>query len=199
MLRASLVEGDEPCTASGEYIGAVSSYSEDDAAALAPNHPPLEPRLRYQDRGLIGRGGQGEVRRVYDSHIGRVLAMKILSFAKLGQPRAHARFWNEARITANLQHPAIVPVHDMGKLEDGRPFFTMAEVQGRTFTAHIRDLHDLTEPLEQRRALRRIVQSLARACEGLAYAHSRGVMHRDIKPHNLMVGRFGEVQVMDWG
>ncbi|MEZ4447506.1 MAG: bifunctional serine/threonine-protein kinase/formylglycine-generating enzyme family protein [Polyangiaceae bacterium] len=174
--------------------------AEEAQEGAAPSlRPPPVGDARYEDRGLIGRGGQGDVRRVFDRHVGRLVAMKILAFSRVEHRKDHARFWNEARVTANLHHPTIVPIHDMGVLPDGRPYFTMAEVRGRTFTVEIRELHAQREPLAKRRALRRLVEALIRVCEGVAYAHSRGIVHRDLKPHNLMMGRFGEVMVMDWG
>jgi serine/threonine-protein kinase len=103
------------------------------------------------------------------------------------------RFVEEARIAGQLQHPGIVPVYDLGRFPDRRPFFTMKLVQGRT----------LAELLAQRRHpghdLPRFLKICEQVCQTLAYAHSKGVIHRDLKPSNVMVGAFGEVQVMDWG
>jgi serine/threonine-protein kinase len=189
-------------TVLGEYIGAdveVARRARTDLDDGERSSPPTTPEERYDDRGLIGRGGQGEVRRVFDRHVGRILAMKVLSFERLNDAPSHARFWHEARVTANLEHPAIVSVHDMGTLADGRPYFTMSEVRGETFGTQIERLHELTDPVEQGHGLRRLVQSLVRVSEGLAYAHSHRIIHRDLKPQNLMVGAFGEVLIMDWG
>jgi eukaryotic-like serine/threonine-protein kinase len=183
-------------TMAGAYIGAVEPRP---AAESTPVLPPDAPENRYEDRGLIGRGGQGEVRRVYDRHVGRIIAMKVMSFGRLGHRPSHLRFWHEARVTANLDHPAIVPVHDMGHLSDERPYFTMTEVRGTTFESHIARLHRITNPRDLNTALRRLVSALMRASEGVAYAHSRRIVHRDIKPQNLMIGPFGEILVMDWG
>ena len=186
-------------TMHGEFIGAPNEVIVAPQPTVGRATSDDTPERRYHDRGLIGSGGQGDVRRIFDRHVGRVLAMKVLSFERLHHVESHMRFWHEARITANLHHPTIVPIHDMGKLADGRPYFTMAEVRGRTFEKHIADLHEVGDPAGQRRGLRRLIQAVVRACEGMAYAHSRGIIHRDIKPQNLMVGRFGEVMIMDWG
>ena len=158
---------------------------------------------RYEDRGPIGRGGMGEVRRVFDRHLDRVLAMKVLSEDLVSDDACRSRFLAEARLTAQLQHPAIVAVHDRGAFADGRLWFTMREVRGRTLGDVIEELHFRARegawPTEGEVTLHRVVDSFRRLCDGVAYAHSRGVVHRDLKPSNLMVGEFGEVQVMDWG
>src|SRR5262249_26806859 len=103
---------------------------------------------------------------------------------------AARRFLDEARITAQLQHPGIPPVHEIGELPDGRPFLAMKLIKGRT-------LDELLDDATADRGSR--VAAFEPVCQGVAYAHSRGVIHRDLKPHNVMVGAFGEVQVMDWG
>ena len=181
------------------YVGPVAS--------AAPERSDINGRVwasdesRFEERGFIAAGGMGDVWRVYDRLMGRTLAMKVLAERLRSDGHARARFLNETSITARLQHPGIVAVHSAGELNDGRPFFTMKEVRGRTFSEHIQDLHriDANDSAAQTRALRRLVDALVRACEAIAYAHSTGIIHRDIKPSNLMVGRFGEVQVMDWG
>ena len=157
---------------------------------------------RYEDRGPIGRGGMGEVRRVYDRHLDRMLAMKILAPELVEDRPSRARFTAEAKITAALQHPGIVAVHDQGVLADGRLWFTMREVQGRTLSDVIDELHagiaESAWPMEPA-SLFRVVDAFKRVCDAVAFAHSRSVIHRDIKPSNVMVGEFGEVLVMDWG
>ncbi|MCB9553405.1 MAG: serine/threonine protein kinase [Myxococcales bacterium] len=149
---------------------------------------------RYEDLGLIGRGGQGEVRRVRDHKLGRELAMKILR--PMPSPKARARFRLETAITVALQHPGIVPVYDRGITGDGRPWYTMKIVEGRQFVDCILATHRETDPAW---TLRRLVDAFCRVCEAVAFAHEQGVVHRDLKPQNVMVGRFGEVVVMDWG
>jgi eukaryotic-like serine/threonine-protein kinase len=160
---------------------------------------------RYEDVGLIGQGGMGEVRRVYDRYLKRTLAMKIL---RIDSMSGRDRFLEEAQVMANLQHPSIVPVYDIGELRDGRLYFTMREVKGNTLDNVILDAHrkrtsesgasDATEAVEQW-SLHQMITALRRASEGVGYAHDKGVLHRDLKPSNLMVGGFGEVLVIDWG
>lgn len=150
---------------------------------------------RYEDLRLLGSGGFGEVRRVLDRKLGRPVAMKILHPIQDPSLAAEirARFLTEITLTASLLHPAIVPVHDYGELPDGRLWFTMAEVLGRTFDAVIAD--SFSDALGRRRLL----DIFARVCDAVAYAHSRAIVHRDLKPSNIMVGDFGRVMVMDWG
>ncbi|WP_437677543.1 SUMF1/EgtB/PvdO family nonheme iron enzyme [Sorangium sp. So ce131] len=159
---------------------------------------------RYRDLGLIGRGGFGDVRRVYDVVLDRVAAMKILRSDVGNSERVQARFLEEAKLTARLQHPGIVAVHDGGRLEDGRLWYTMPEVRGRTLREIIDEAHAAPAPGGAREAgagwtFRRMIDAFARACQTVAYAHRQGVVHRDLKPANVMVGELGEVLVMDWG
>ncbi|MFZ5477709.1 MAG: bifunctional serine/threonine-protein kinase/formylglycine-generating enzyme family protein [Myxococcota bacterium] len=157
----------------------------------------------YEDIGLIGTGGMGEVRRVRDRRLNRVMAMKILRADRVANEAAVARFVEEAQATAQLQHPGIVPVHEIGRLADGRLYFTMKEVEGRTLLEVLREVHaaatDRWEATASGWTFRRLVDAFRSVCDAVAYAHARGVVHRDLKPDNVMVGAFGEVLVLDWG
>ncbi len=150
---------------------------------------------RYEDRGLIAVGGMGEVRRVHDRRLDCIVAMKVLANRLVDDAAARSRFVTEGTITAQLRHPGIVAVHDRGELEDGRLWYTMTEVAGDTLERFGEGEPDLAPAVQ----LRRWVDVLRRVCDAMAYAHAQGVVHRDLKPDNLMVGRFGEVLVMDWG
>ncbi len=155
---------------------------------------------RYTVRGLLGRGGMAEVYRVWDRELQRVLAMKVVRQDIAGRPGNRIRFCAEAVATARLQHPGVVPVHEMGTLSDGRLYYTMREVQGRTLKEALREFHRRQRgEREKEPGLRRLMEFLLRACEAVAYAHARGVIHRDLKPENIMLGDFGEVLVVDWG
>jgi tetratricopeptide (TPR) repeat protein len=143
--------------------------------------------------GEIARGGMGVVLRGHDPEMGRDLAVKVLLPAHRGNSNLQRRFVSEARLAGQLQHPGIVPVHDVGQLSDGRPFFTMKLIQGRTLA----DL--LAQRPEPGHDLPRFLRYFEAVCQAVGYAHARGVIHRDLKPLNVMVGAFGEVQVMDWG
>jgi serine/threonine protein kinase/formylglycine-generating enzyme required for sulfatase activity len=158
----------------------------------------------FEDVAPIGAGGMAEVRRVLDRRLGRHLAMKVLHPDSMGSDASLARFVTEARTTAQLQHPGIVPVHALGNLGDGRPFFTMQEVRGRTLDALIAAVHEASgrgdwASTADGWTFRRLVDVLLRVCETMSYAHDRGVVHRDLKPPNVIVGASGEVVVLDWG
>ncbi|WP_437516767.1 protein kinase domain-containing protein [Sorangium sp. So ce1099] len=152
---------------------------------------------RYEDIRLLGSGGFGEVRLVFDVRLERTVAMKILRPDAVA-PALRARFLAEIKLTAGLDHPGIVSVHDFGDLPDGRLWFTMAEVHGRTLRAVLDEAFAAPGGASSV-ARRRLLDVFARVCDAVAYAHSRGVIHRDLKPDNIMVGDFGRVLVMDWG
>jgi serine/threonine protein kinase len=143
---------------------------------------------RYRPLRLLGRGGMGAVWLAEDTALHRQVALKILDLGDEHGALA-ARLLQEAEILASLEHPGIVPVHDAGTLADGSVFCCMKYVQGQTLDQHVKSLNSVPERL-------RLVQRLA---EPLAFAHSKGVLHRDLKPGNIMIGPFGEVLIMDWG
>jgi len=148
---------------------------------------------RYRVLGEIGRGGVGVVLMGRDVDLGRVVAMKVLRADHQENAELISRFVEEAQIGGQLQHPGIVPVYELGLAADERPYFVMKLVKGRTMDAL---LHERKGPADRRR---RFLSIFAQVCQTIAYAHSRGVIHRDLKPGNVMVGAFGEVQVVDWG
>ncbi|MBL8860824.1 MAG: serine/threonine protein kinase [Planctomycetes bacterium] len=157
---------------------------------------------RYRLEGEVARGGMGAILRVWDEDLRRHLAMKVVlgqATPGTGTPpvdaRLLARFLEEAQITGQLEHPGIVPVHELGLDADGRVYFTMKLVKGRDLAAVFELVREGREGWSETRAL----GVLLKVCEALAYAHSKGVVHRDLKPQNVMVGDFGEVYVMDWG
>src|SRR6266498_2110102 len=136
----------------------------------------------------IERGGMGTVYLAEDPELSRQVAIKVLNFPELSQDMAR-RMVREAQIIARLEHPGIVPVHDVGTLPDGRVFYAMKYVQGRRLDQYLPQIPGLFDRL----------RIFHRICEAVAFAHARGVLHRDLKPANIMVGAFGEVLVMDWG
>jgi serine/threonine protein kinase len=143
---------------------------------------------RYRLLGQIARGGMGVVYAAEDEKLERRVALKVLEVPGAGGELA-SRLMREARVLARLEHPGIVPVHDVGTLSDGRVFYTMKFVEGQRLDKYLESVESIPDKL----------RIFLRVCEPVAFAHSRGVLHRDIKPANIMVGSFGEVLVMDWG
>jgi serine/threonine-protein kinase len=161
-----------------------------------PPPPALPAGSRLDEYAVVeevGRGGRGIVYRVRDPELNRPLAVKVLRPELHGDPDAVRRFLEEAQVMGQLQHPGIVPVHAVGQLPDGRPYFAMKLVQGRTLAALLAERPAPADDLPH------FLGIFQQVCQAMAYAHSRGVIHRDLKPSNIMVGAFAEVQVMDWG
>ncbi|MFO0625387.1 MAG: serine/threonine-protein kinase [Polyangiales bacterium] len=187
---------------SGELPTLVGNEGVVSAATAAAPRTPLP--ARYVDLGVLARGSFGEVRRVRDVALDRVLVLKLLHADLAHLAAVRWRFSAEIRVTAALQHPGVVPVYDHGELADGRLWYAMKEVRGTTFGAIFTDLHAAASPAgfavtPGGWTFRRVVDAFARVVQTVAYAHRRGVVHRDLKPENLMAGEFGEVLVMDWG
>ena len=162
-------------------------------------------RTRYELIGEVARGGMGAILKVRDQDLRRTLAMKVI----LGQggtdatgdtpaadPASLGRFLEEAQVTSQLDHPGIVPVHELGVDESGRVYFTMKLVKGEDLRAVFDRVAD---PGDTEWTRTRALNVALRACEAMAFSHAKGVVHRDLKPANIMVGRFGETYVMDWG
>ncbi|MDF1702630.1 MAG: serine/threonine-protein kinase, partial [Planctomycetota bacterium] len=167
--------------------------SGDDAAAFTP------AAQRFRVEQLIGRGGMGEVHLVTDEDLRRQIAMKVMR-EDAAQEREHRlSFVAEAQATSQLEHPGIPPVHDIGLTPDGRLYFTMKLVQGRTLAEVIHDLVLKRRDVQREYNLHKLVSNLETICETMYFAHERGVIHRDLKPENIMLGDYGEVHVMDWG
>ncbi len=142
---------------------------------------------RYSVTAELGRGGMGTVFLAVDEELGREVAIKIPN--ALGSDDLERRLRSEARVLAHLEHPGIVPIHDAGRLADGRLFYVMKRVKGQTLRDHASAALGLAERL----------RLFERICEPVAFAHAHGFIHRDLKPENVMVGAYGEVMVMDWG
>jgi serine/threonine-protein kinase len=177
--------------------------TSDVEARTSPEEPSVAPADRYETLKVLGEGGMGMVLRVRDTQLNRRVAMKVLKPRLLKSAAALGRFKEEAQIAAQLQHPGIIPVHDIGRRPDGSVYFTMKEVKGATYEDVIDDVQVALEDGHQRTqdgwTFRRVIDLFYRVCETVAYAHHRGVVHRDLKPENIMVGAFGEVLVLDWG
>jgi serine/threonine-protein kinase len=176
------------------------------------SHEPLEETLtvqpvpparrdRYTLTTLHAKGGIGQVWRAHDAQLGRDIALKELRPERARDARLQRYFVAEAQVTGQLEHPGIIPVYELAQPgNEGSPFYTMRFVEGRTFTAAIRANHDKRQtgaagPLD----FRGLVDAFVKVCQTLAYAHARGVIHRDLKGSNIVLGDFGEVIVLDWG
>ncbi len=153
---------------------------------------------RYQRLSLHGAGGIGQVWLARDTELGRDVALKQLRPETAQDAASRARFLEEARVTGQLEHPNIVPVHDLVRPADGsQPYYIMRFVKGRTLSAAVAAYHD--NPQAGRIELLGLMNAFLAVCNALAFAHSRGVLHRDLKGQNVILGEFGEVNVLDWG
>ena len=178
-----------------------SDFSSDVLSRLRGRTPAS---TRYRLKGEVAHGGMGAVLLVWDEDLRRHLAMKVMlgkgsatekAAASEADEHMLARFLEEAQVTGQLDHPGIVPVHELGLDADGQVFFTMKLVRGKT----LGEVLDELSRGEGEWTQARVLGLLLKVCEAMSYAHDKGVIHRDLKPANVMVGRFGEVYVMDWG
>ncbi|MEO8752306.1 MAG: bifunctional serine/threonine-protein kinase/formylglycine-generating enzyme family protein [Casimicrobiaceae bacterium] len=216
-MRERFGEGVDPCISLEPEGGGApaSDYSSEVLKRLA-DRP--DASTRYKLQGELAQGGMGAILRVWDEDLRRHLAMKVIlgkvaparaadegdadqatpSFGDSTTPipaRTVGRFLEEAQVTGQLDHPGIVPVHELGLDQGGRVYFTMKLVKGEDLKAVFARVH----AGEPGWTTTRVISLLQRACEALAYAHSKHVIHRDLKPANIMIGKYGEVYVMDWG
>jgi len=152
------------------------------------SNPPNLEGTRYSLLERVACGGMGVVYAAQDEKLGRRVALKVLDAPDLNAGLAR-RLIREAQVLARLEHPGIVPVHDVGTLQDGRVFYTMKFVEGHRLDKHVEAVESIPDRL----------RLFLRICDTVAFAHARGVLHRDLKPANVMVGPFGEVLVLDWG
>jgi serine/threonine-protein kinase len=188
-LQASLVQlpgGDAPAAV-------------ERTTAYAPVRPP---GARFEVLRPHARGGLGEVFVARDAELDRDVALKEIQGCHAGRPDLLSRFLLEAKVTGALEHPGVVPIYSLGTYADGRPFYAMRFVQGQSLRDAIEAYHadrGRRTPSERSLALRGLLGRFVDVCNALAYAHSRGVLHRDVKPANVMLGKYGETLVVDWG
>lgn len=150
---------------------------------------------RYKTLRQVGKGGMGNVVQCSDKTIGRTVAMKVMREENSQDDTRRLHFLEEAQITGQLEHPNIVPIHELGQDEDGNLYFTMKMVKGRSLEELIWE----NKTGQRHNSLVQFLNVFLKICDAIAFAHSKGVLHRDLKPANVMVGDFGEVLVMDWG
>jgi serine/threonine protein kinase len=175
----------------------ISSKMDSTVAHLQPDS--ASDRKRYVVIREIARGGMGKVLEVEDTELRRSVALKVLRKELLGRRDVVERFLEEAQITGQLEHPNIVPVHEMGVDGAGNLYFTMKFVEGLSLSELLLKLREGNRDMLRDYSLVKLLDIFIKVCEGIGFAHNRGVIHRDLKPANIMVGKFGEVQVMDWG
>lgn len=160
--------------------------------------PPTTP-TRYQAERQISKGGMKRIIRVRDTATKRDVAMAVLAPESVHKDDARRRFLHEARITANLEHPNIVPIHDIGVNDDRIPFFTMKLLGGETLADILNKLRKDEENYREQYHLSALLMIYLKILDAIAFAHARGIIHLDIKPDNIQIGHFGEVAVLDWG
>lgn len=187
---------------SSRAVSVLGTQTFSERASKDPKVQALEAQEfedRYQSRAKLGEGGMGEVRLCRDGRIGRDVAMKVIRTDRHRSAEMRARFLREVRVQGQLEHPSIVPVYDLGTGKDGETYFTMKRVRGQNL-ADILDSLRLGEPAAiAQYSQRKLLAAFQSVCLAIEFAHSRGVLHRDLKPTNIMLGAFGEVYVLDWG
>src|SRR5262245_15676800 len=177
----------------GEVLPYLGPTTGPDTFTPVPSATDLPQVPGYELSAEIGGGGMGVAYKARDLSLDRDVAIKLLQDGYPADSSIARRFAVEARITAQLQHPGIPPVHQLGTLPDGRPFLAMKLIKGSTLDHLLAARPDLAH------GRGRFVAAFEQVCQAVGYAHAHNVIHRDLKPSNVMVGAFGEVQVMDWG
>jgi serine/threonine-protein kinase len=175
---------------------AITTIDSHARARISTVTPVALPTERFTDEGEIAKGGASAVHRIFDRTLLRRSAMKVLAAGLQPFPEDRQRFIQEAQITAQLDHPNVVPIHELGLTSSGAPYFTMKLVEGETMETLLAERQGEVRQVGWVAAL---LEILIKVCDAVAFAHSRGVIHRDLKPGNIMVGAFGQVYVMDWG
>lgn len=163
-----------------------------------PSRPPVGNK-RYTNLREMARGGNALLRSGFDTVIGRTVAIKTLLPEQYGNHEERRRLLREARVTAQLQHPGTVPVYEIGDDDFWGVYFTMKRISGENFFEALKRIARKDEATMAAFSLSRRIEIVVQTCQALAYAHARGVIHRDVKPENIWVGNFGEVVLLDWG
>jgi serine/threonine-protein kinase len=181
----------------GSQVELIAPQSQDNLPAAEAE--PTGPLGRYAAQYRLGRGGMGQVVAADDPWLNRQVAIKLLQGGVEAAPMQLRRFSREAQVTAQLEHPFIVPVYDIGITDEGELFFAMRRITGMSLSEVVKDLRSGDNNARRRYTRARLLAIFQKVCMAVAYAHSRGVIHRDLKPANIMVGEHGEVYLMDWG
>jgi serine/threonine protein kinase len=187
----------------------LDGFLEQSDDGVGANEPFVEIQAgRYRAKRLHAPGGLGEVFYANDDELNREVALKRLRPSIAWSRDARRRFLLEAEITGRLEHPGVVPVYGLGKDQNGNPYYAMRFIRGKTLDQAVEELHEdrvlpakkqVGGPEKQLQGLRSLLHALKAACQTIAYAHAHAVLHRDIKPGNIILGDYGEVLVIDWG
>ena len=182
------------------YVQSAGDTSAGAAPAL-PGDPIMhvEGGLKYEMKRVVGSGGMGVIYEAVDLKCDRSVAIKVLLEERKLQDGAHDRFTQEAKITAQLEHPNIIPVHELGNEAGGNTFYSMKLVQGVTLADVLVDIRKGRQAVVEKYPLGRLLTIFQKICDAVAFSHGKGVIHRDLKPSNVMIGEYGEVLVLDWG
>ncbi len=154
---------------------------------------------KYITLGKIAQGGMGEIHRVFNRDLKRMSVIKIILPHIMANRQMFINFIQEARITGQLEHPNIIPVHDLGVIQDDKLFFSMKEIEGEALNTILNKVRQGEDDYMKKYALYPLLTFFRKVCDAMAFAHSRDIIHRDIKPENIMVGNYGEVLLVDWG
>lgn len=176
----------------------ISAPAEGAPTEANPPRETFKPR-NYEIGKMVARGGMGAILQVKDLNIGRPVAMKVMLSGTESSPEGVQRFIHEAKVNGQLEHPNIVPVHELGEDDQGQPFYTMKFVNGITLQDILKKIKEGDKVTLLKYPLTHLLTIFQKVCDAVAYANSKGIVHRDLKPANIMVGNFGEVLVMDWG
>ncbi len=207
-IEGYLDNSKQAISATVAYVRSDAVPDQDDSARSTADaarglHGSVGAAERFRVIRPHARGGLGEVFLAVDVEVDRQVALKELQAYHAHDAQSQSRFLREARVTGRLEHPGIVPVYGVGRHVDGRPYYAMRFIEGETLKQAIERFHEAraatASPAERALEFRRLLRSFIDACNAVAYAHSRGVVHRDVKPENIMLGRFGETLVVDWG
>lgn len=208
---ATVIEGTAPFDPEATQVSQDGAVGSSHATQSTGKKPPRKPGVhetadrwevtqRYSLVNNFARGGLGQIWLATDNRLRREVAYKEMLPAGVKNRSALERFLEEAQITGQLEHPGIVPIYDIGYQPNGAPFYSMKLVRGETFEKHITWYHELpAEDPERPLKFRKLLRHFIDICNALAFAHDRGVLHRDLKPLNVMIGAFGETLVLDWG
>lgn len=171
---------------------------DDNTSDGTPTPRSLDQLGRYRPLAELGRGGTARVLRALDPELKRTVAVKTLLDERANR-RSHARLLAEAQVIAQLEHPAIVPIHDIGRTDEDGLYYVMKEIRGHTLRRLLAKLREGDAELGARWDRKALLRAFVRVCEAVEYAHARGVLHRDLKPSNIVFGDFGAVYLVDWG